>query len=203
MVHHRILIGIAGSQLRLPRRQAGPQLRADKAAAAVAVRIAQRAGHGRLDSHTQIVLPCAVLHPVRNDVAEPIIAEDGRVDRAPVFLYRVEPDELQIQVVVRGRVVLQVRLYIEFDMVLLALPLKGRAHHAADILAGPAAHHLVLIGSKVHDHGKSLLLFFSVYAGRPGWHSAALHYNVENFYLFPRLLRQAPGGMPAHWRKAV
>ena len=103
MIDNAILIGISGCDLRMSRRQTGPYFRTDKTSAGIFIDIVHHAGHRRDNSRTQIRLPHPILYPIGNHIRQPVFSQDLRVDIPTILLYRRQPDDLQIQVIIRRR----------------------------------------------------------------------------------------------------
>ncbi len=144
MVAYGVLIGVSHGNLRVPRGQAGPDLAADEAAAAILVVVPVPAGDGGHQAVAQIVLPRAVLRPVRHDVGEPVLPQDLRVHAAAVLLRRVQPHQLQIQIVIGQHAQGQV-VGVIVDVIDPADALKGRAQGPSDVLAQKTGLYLVAV----------------------------------------------------------
>ena len=127
-----------------------PDFRADPCAVAVFPDVVvAEAGKRRKQTVHHIELADAVFVPRSGDVGEPVVAEHALVDLIDtVFLNRLEPDKLKVEVVVRRGFSLEV-LRIERDVERTLFPFKRRAERPADVLAGPAAEHLVAVNFAV------------------------------------------------------
>ena len=112
--------------------------------------IADIAGQRRNKSGPQIILASAIFRTVWVDKGQPIFPQQLAVDVPAVFLDRVEPYKLQIQIVVRKRLVQRLRIILNVEQT--AHTLKRRAERAADVLAIPAAAHFVQILMEAQFH---------------------------------------------------
>ena len=155
VVDDRVLERVARGDLGMPRRQARPDLGADEAAAGVPVDVVEMARDRRQQSGAHVGLARPVLNPVGDHEAQPVLAEDRRVHLASELFDGGQPDDLQVEIVVRRRPFRQV-LRVELHVVQLPFAFERRAQHAADVLAGPAASHLVPISREI----KRLHFFF-------------------------------------------
>ena len=105
----------------------------------------------RREPAPHVVLPDAVLVPERRDERQPELAENARIDVAQaVALDGVEPDELEVEVVV-GQHLAGLRGEA-LDVLHVALALVGRAHGAADVLADPAGVKTVFVVGEIEVH---------------------------------------------------
>ena len=150
MIHARVapgkrrdLVGFAGKHAR-------PDFGSDPRAVAVLPDVVvAEAGKRRKQTVHHIELADAVFVPRSGDVGEPVVAEHALVDLIDtVFLNRLEPDKLKVEVVVRRGFTLEI-LRIERDVERTLFPFKRRAERPADILAGPAAEHFVAVNFAV------------------------------------------------------
>ena len=112
-------------KLRMAGAQARPDLCQDPRPIAVAIMIADIAGQRRNKSGPQIILASAIFRTVRVDKGQPIFPQQLAVDVPAVFLDRVEPYKLQIQIVVRKRLVQRLRIILNVEQT--AHTLKRRA----------------------------------------------------------------------------
>ena len=115
MVNDRILVGVLDRKLRMAGAQARPDLCQDPRPIAVAIMIADIAGQRRNKSGPQIILASAIFRTVWVDKGQPIFPQQLAVDVPAVFLDRVEPYKLQIQIVVRKRLVQRLRIILNVE----------------------------------------------------------------------------------------
>ena len=138
VVHRGVLVGQADRRVGRAGKQARPYLRPDPGP----VRILQdvvhiRAGHGRQQPRAEVHLGNAVFAPGRRNVVYPVFAEKLRGDVLnPAFNDRLEPYELQVQVVVRER--LPGGRRVAGHVQDLAPAFERAAEGSADVLADPA-----------------------------------------------------------------
>ena len=171
VVDRGILISVLHGNLGVARRQACPNLREDKRTAAVTVDIVDVAGKRGEQTGGEVVFPGTVLSPIGNNVHQPIFPENGAIDRAAVLLGGVEPDQLQVEVVVGKRFTVGI-LRIELDREDAPFAFERRAQRTADVLAQPAAQHLVAIVMEVQLHWVFTFsnLKISLRTGIAHWH---------------------------------
>ena len=82
---------------------------------------------------------------------QPVFAEHALVDlKKPLFLNRLEPDELKIEVVVRRGIALEI-LRVEVDVKKFQLAFIRSAERPADVFSGPAAENLVTVDFAVQE----------------------------------------------------
>ena len=125
MVNDCILVGVLDRKFWMAGAQARPDLCQDPGPIAVAIMIADIAGQRRNKSGPQIILARAIFRTVRVDKGQPIFPQQLAVDVPAVFLDRVEPYKLQIQIVVRKRLVQRLRIILNVEQT--AHTLKRRA----------------------------------------------------------------------------
>ena len=150
MIHAGVAPGERGDLVGFAGEHARPDFGADPCAVAVLPDVVvAEAGKRRKQTVHHIELADAVFVPRSGDVGEPVVAEHALVDLIDtVFLNRLEPDKLKVEVVVRRGFSLEV-LRIERDVERTLFPFKRRAERPADVLAGPAAEHLVAVNFAV------------------------------------------------------
>ena len=151
VVDHRVLHGVARRQLRVPREQARPDLRADEGAAAVLEFVVVRARHRRLQPRAQVGLGDAVLAVGEDHQLVEVLPQILAVHVQSLVLQRQQPQHLDVQIVVGQRLARHFMRVIA-DLVLLAVPLHGHAQRAAHVFADPAAQHApaVVLKRKIH-----------------------------------------------------
>ena len=145
-----ILIGITDGKLRVARAEAGPKLCQDPGAVALAETVSYIAGKRREQAHPKIVLSGAVFRPIRADKGKPVFTEDLAVDLTAIFFDGVEPDQLQIQIVVGKRLIERLRIIAHVKYA--AHSFEWRAKRTADIFAVPASAHFIKIFVKIQLH---------------------------------------------------
>ena len=151
VVEDGVLEGVACGNPREARRDARPDLRADERAATVLEPVVVGARERRQQARAHVDLGIAVLRPVRADVQQPVLPQRLRVNGRAALLQGDQPQELDVQVVIRQRFALEV-LRVEGDVVHLPAPLERRAERTPDVLPHPAAQHLLAIAVTVQDH---------------------------------------------------
>jgi len=156
VVDDGVVAGHGRGDLRAPRRHASPDLRADERPARVLVGVPPGAGKRRQQPAAQVGLRRPVFGPVRGDEQRPVLAERVRIDVDALLLHGDEPQELDVQVVVRQRLAGQVAR-VKGDVVHLAAPLERLAQRAPDVLAQPAAEHPIQILRAVQVHERASL----------------------------------------------
>ena len=138
--------------VRFARKQARPDFGADpRAVAVLPLAVVAEPRERREKTVDHVELADAVFVPRSGDEAEPVFAENALVNPVEaVVLDGAQPDELKVEVVVRGGMPLQV-LRVERHVEDVAFSLHRSAEGAADVLAGPAAEHLVAVLFAVHE----------------------------------------------------
>ena len=125
MVNDCILVGVLDRKFWMAGAQARPDFRQDPGTVAVAVMVTDITGQRRNKSGPQIILASAIFRAVRVDKGQPIFTQQIAVDVPTVFLDRVEPYKLQIQIVIRKRLVQRLRIILNVEQT--AHTLKRRA----------------------------------------------------------------------------
>ena len=139
-------LGIAGVEHR-------PDLRTDGGAFFIDEVVLEAAGHGRAQAPRPIAHEEAVLVPgIRGGIGCPGLAELRNRGIAPIRLQGLQPDQLQIQIIVRRgnrghRIIIG-------EVELLASAFVGSAKRSADVLAQPAGMDLVLEINAGDDEGR-------------------------------------------------
>ena len=138
MVNDCILIGIADSDFRMAGCHTGPDFRSDPGTIAVLIGIAHVTAQRRLHASPQIALAHAVLRPVGENIGHPVISQHTGIHPLAVLFCCVQPHQLQIQIVVSGRItvdVLSVEVHIMHHSGALLI---GATEDTTHILAVPA-----------------------------------------------------------------
>ena len=144
MIHRGIVPCIYGGDFGSPWGKTRPDFAADKTAATVFIDIFHPTADGRAETADQIRLARAVLRPTRIDIRKPVFRENFMIDSRAEPLYRIQPNDLQIQIVVGWRIAADILLHIKIHVVNLTQTLKWRAERPADIFSVKTAQYLFL-----------------------------------------------------------
>jgi len=90
---------------------------------------------------------------MRGDPYVPVFRQGARIKPGSLLLKGDQPEQLNIEVVVRKRLSLEF-LGIKIDVISSPLPFEGISYRAADVLSEPAGQDLVAIFFLIDDdHG--------------------------------------------------
>ena len=161
MIDNGIFVGIASRDLGMTGCHTGPQLCTDPGAVAVLIGVIYVAAKRGLHAAAQVPLAHAVLGPVGVNISDPVICQDLCIDTLAILFCCIEPDQLQVKIIVSGRVavnILQIEMHIVHHSRILFV---GAAQNAAYVFAVPATEDLIsefCIGN-IHVHSSFCLCY--------------------------------------------